>query len=209
MTVRDWRAGELTMLSLSLVLAVAAFASVGFLADRLQQGLERDARRMIAADFVVRADHPVDAAFVDRAHSLGLRTATTIIFPTMVAGANGAAGQDEGAIANARLAAVKAVSPGYPLRGALRIASGPTAPDRTAQGIPAPGTVWVDAELLGALHLHVGDRVMLGLRTFTIGAVITRELDRGFSFVNFSPRLMLREDELASTGLLGYGSRVT
>ena len=60
MTARDWRAGELTMLMLALVLAVAALASVGFLGDRMRQGLERDARQMIAADFVVRADHPVD-----------------------------------------------------------------------------------------------------------------------------------------------------
>ena len=35
MTARDWRAGELTMLLLALVLAVAALSSVGFLADRL------------------------------------------------------------------------------------------------------------------------------------------------------------------------------
>jgi putative ABC transport system permease protein len=47
MTARDWRAGELTMLLLALVLAVAALSSVGFLADRLHQGLERDARRSI------------------------------------------------------------------------------------------------------------------------------------------------------------------
>ncbi|HWX10437.1 MAG TPA: hypothetical protein VNZ04_00315, partial [Trinickia sp.] len=50
MTARDWRAGEISMLAIALVLAVAALSSVAFLADRLQQGLERDARRMIAAD---------------------------------------------------------------------------------------------------------------------------------------------------------------
>ncbi|MEX3824668.1 hypothetical protein AB3X93_41530, partial [Paraburkholderia sp. BR14262] len=70
MTARDWRAGELTMLLFALVLAVAALASVGFLADRLQRGLERDARRMIAADFIVRADHPVDPMFAREAQSL-------------------------------------------------------------------------------------------------------------------------------------------
>ena len=84
MTARDWRAGELTMLVVALVLAVAALASVGFLADRLQQGLERDARRMIAADFIVRADHPIASPFFDEARSLGLRTATTAIFPSMM-----------------------------------------------------------------------------------------------------------------------------
>jgi putative ABC transport system permease protein len=208
MTARDWRAGELTMLVLALVLAVAALASVGFLADRLQLGLERDARRMIAADFVVRADHPVDPIFIARARALGLRTASTAIFPSMVAH-RAPGGSNDDALAGARLAAVKAVSPGYPLRGALRIASSTAAADRPAAGIPPPGTVWVDAELLEALKARVGDTVTLGARTFVIGAVITRELDRGFAFVNFSPRLMMREDALAATGLIGYGSRVT
>jgi putative ABC transport system permease protein len=208
MTARDWRAGELIMLVVALVLAVAALASVGFLADRLQQGLERDARRMIAADFVVRADHPVDGAFFDEARTLGLRTATTAIFPSMVARIAPSGAGDQG-LSNARLAAVKAVSATYPLRGALRIASGVDAPDRPADSIPAKGTVWVDAQLLETLHARVGDVVQLGDRRFTIGAVITRELDRGFAFVNFSPRVMVRADELGSTGLIGYGSRVT
>ena len=203
MTTRDWRAGELTMLLVALVLAVAALASVAFLADRLQRGLERDARRMIAADFIVRADHPVEPVFLREAQSLALRTANTAIFPSMV-GAAGPGGQPL-----TRLAAIKAVSPGYPLRGALRIAAAPGAPDREATGIPRPGTVWVDAQLLDALKLHVGSTVKVGERGFVVSALITRELDRGFSFVNFSPRLMMRADELASTGLVTYGSRVT
>jgi len=201
MTARDWRAGELTMLLLALVLAVAALSSVGFLADRLHQGLERDARRMIAADFIVRADYPVDPQFAEKARALGLNTATTAIFPSMI--------NSTGAQPAARLAAVKAVSPGYPLRGALRIASAQGAADHPAQSIPPPGTVWVDQALLDALKLRVGDTVKVGKRGFTIGALITRELDRGFSFVNFSPRLMLRADELQSTGLIAFGSRVT
>lgn len=97
MTLRDWRAGELTLVALALVLAVAALTSVGFLADRLRQGLERDARRMLGADFVVRADRPVDPAFAREARTLGLATATTAVFPSMVgaakpAGSAGSAG---------------------------------------------------------------------------------------------------------------------
>ncbi|HEY1609683.1 MAG TPA: FtsX-like permease family protein, partial [Paraburkholderia sp.] len=230
MTARDWRAGELTMLLLALVLAVAALASVGFLADRLERGLERDARNMIGADFIVRADHPVDPLFATEARSQGLRTATTAIFPSMVSATVPAPAQPQAlqpaqlvqaappaqpaqpiqpAQPLTRLAAIKAVSDGYPLRGALRIAPAPGAPDHAAHGIPPAGTVWVDEELLGALKLRVGDPVKVGTRTFTIGAVITRELDRGFSFVNFSPRLMMRADELPSTGLVTFGSRVT
>jgi len=40
---RDWRAGELRVLVLAVALAVAALTAVGFFADRLQNGLERDA----------------------------------------------------------------------------------------------------------------------------------------------------------------------
>jgi putative ABC transport system permease protein len=214
MTARDWRAGELTMLLLALVLAVAALASVGFLADRLQRGLDRDARGMIGADFIVRADHPVDPLFANEARAQGLRTATTAIFPSMVSAGTPPlppSSSSSQAVQQplTRLAAIKAVTDGYPLRGELRIAPAPSAADHPAHGIPPAGTVWVDEELLGALKLRVGDAVKVGTRTFTIGAVITRELDRGFSFVNFSPRLMMRADELPSTGLIAYGSRVT
>jgi putative ABC transport system permease protein len=201
MTGRDWRAGELTMLLLALVLAVAALSSVGFLADRMRQGLARDGRQMIAADFVVRADHPVDPMFATQAKSLGLETAGTTIFPSMISSTS--------AQPLSRLAAIKGVTQGYPLRGALRIAPAVDAADAPAHGIPAPGTVWVDAALLDALKTKVGGTVKVGTRTFTVAGVITRELDRGFSFVNFSPRLMMRADEIAATGLIGYGSRVT
>ncbi|KMZ13212.1 putative ABC transporter, permease protein [Candidatus Burkholderia humilis] len=201
MTARDWRAGELTMLLLALVLAVAALLSVGFLADRMKQGLARDARQMIAADFVVRADHPVDAMFADRAKSLGLETAGTTIFPSMIS--------SMAAQPSSRLAAIKGVTPGYPLRGALRLAPTADAPGVPVNGIPAPGTVWVDAALLDALKTPVGGSMKVGTKTFRVAGVITREMDRGFSFVNFSPCLMMRADEIATTGLLGYSSRVT
>ena len=209
MTARDWRAGELTMLILALVLAVAALASVGFLGDRMRQGLERDARQMIAADFVVRADHPVDPAFAAEAAQLKLETATTAIFPSMISAGVPGNASVASAPPVARLAALKAVSPGYPLRGAVSIATAVDQPGTATTSIPAPGTVWVDPALLDALKVPVGATVRVGTRAFKVAAVITRELDRGFSFVSFSPRLMMRADELASTGLVTFGSRVT
>jgi len=80
---------------------------------------------------------------------------------------------------------------------------------RVVKGIPAPGTVWIDPQLLDTLHVHVGGLLKLGDRNFTVAALITREMDRGFAFVNFSPRVMLNRDDLASTGLITFGSRAT
>jgi putative ABC transport system permease protein len=161
---------------------------------------------MFAADFVVRADHPVDPAFAAEASQLKLETATTAIFPSMISAGVSGNGSTPPV---ARLAALKAVSPGYPLRGAVSTATAVDQPGTPATSIPAPGTVWVDPALLDALKVPVGGTVRVGAQTFKVAAVITRELDRGFSFVSFSPRLMMRADELASTGLVTFGSRVT
>ena len=75
MFLRDWRAGELHLLLVALLLAVGALSSVGFLADRMQGGLERDARQMLAADLVVRSDAPLSAEFDRQAKADGLTTA--------------------------------------------------------------------------------------------------------------------------------------
>src|SRR5690606_7097802 len=61
MMMRDARAGELRLLVLALVVAVAAVTSVGFLADRVGRALERDASQMLGADLLLEADEPIAA----------------------------------------------------------------------------------------------------------------------------------------------------
>lgn len=207
MARRDWLAGELTLLLFALVLAVAALTSVGFLADRMRLGLERDARQMIAADVLLIADQPFDPAFAERATRDGLQVAQTVTFPSMAtARASGAPAQGE---APSQLAALKAVTDGYPLRGRLKVIPAPGGAETSAEGIPAPGTVWVDEALLISLGLRVGDGLQLGGKTFRIDRIITQELDRGAGFMNFAPRVLLPMSDLASTKLIGWGSRVT
>src|SRR3954468_24998731 len=80
---RDLRAGELRLLIVAVTLAVAALTAVGFFADRLQGGLARDARQLLGGDAVVSSDNPTPPAFGEKARALGLRTVTTLGFPTM------------------------------------------------------------------------------------------------------------------------------
>ncbi len=200
--IRDWRAGELRLLVLAVTLAVAALTAVGFFADRLQGGLERDARALIGGDAVLASDNAPPPEFEARARELGLGTARTLGFPTM-----GRARDEEGGAA--RLVALKAVSDGYPLRGTLRVASGPDAPDEAVKSIPPPGTVWVDAALLVALDLKMGQALLLGDASFTIDRVLVVEPDRGAGFMSFAPRVMLNEADLPATGLVQPASRLT
>lgn len=206
MTARDWRAGQLRFLLAALIVAVAALSAVGFFVDRLRTGLSRDAHQLLGADLVLNADQALNPAWRAEAARRGLLMAETAVFPSM-------AQAGEGAQSVAQLVSVKAVSSAYPLRGKLKVTTdsaqaldGAGAP---VSGIPAPGTVWVDAAVLSGLKLAVGQSITLGESRFKIAQLIGSEPDRGASFLNFAPRVMLPLDDLTATGLVQPGSRVS
>ncbi len=199
---RDFRAGELRLLVVAVMLAVAALTAVGFFADRINTGLARDARQLLGGDAIVASDQPTPAAFAAKARELGLRTASTTGFPSM-----GRAPDDKGGAT--RLVAVKGVSEGYPLRGQLTLNGGAGTPDVKTAAAPEPGTVWVDPALLSSLNLNVGDMLLLGDASLRIAKVIVVEPDRGAGFMSFAPRVMLNQADLAATALIQPASRVT
>ena len=133
---RDLRAGQLRLVLVAVTLAVAALTAVGFFADRLQGALARDARQLLGGDAVLASDQPTPAAFSAEAARLGLRSSSTLGFPTMAR-----APEEQGGAS--RLVALKSVAPGYPLRGRLQVAASAEAPGQPTDTIPAPGEVWV------------------------------------------------------------------
>ena len=64
-----------------------------------------------------------------------------------------------------QLASVKAVAPGYPLRGVARIATEPFVRGEPTPDVPGIGEVWMDSRLFPSLGVEVGDRVAVGTRT--------------------------------------------
>ncbi|MEO6270370.1 MAG: FtsX-like permease family protein [Lautropia sp.] len=136
------------------------------------------------------------------------------------AGEGGGGGDRPGAgtLPLSQLASVKAVSTDYPLRDGVTVTSaqvdaaavpGADPPQERLARAPDAGSVWVDRALLQSLGLAQGDRLQLGEKTFQIDRVILIEPDRGTSFINFAPRVMLALDDLAATRLVQAGSRVT
>jgi len=205
---RDLRSGELNLLVVSVVLAVAALSAVGFFSDRLQAGLWRDARQLIGGDAVVVSDKPSAENFLQKAKELGLKTNLTLSFPSM-------ARADDAQGGETKLVALKAVSEGYPLRGQLTLlsnsgsdASGKPTSQVTRQ-VPTSGQAWVDPAMLDVLNLKLGDKLWLGDKSFQISALIDREPDRGAGFMNFAPRVMVNQSDIPATGLIQPASRLS
>ncbi|MDP1683446.1 MAG: ABC transporter permease, partial [Burkholderiales bacterium] len=194
---RESRAGELTLMFVALVVAVAAVTTVSFFTDRVRQALTTQANQLLAADLVLISDHPIPALFEAQAIASGLSSAHTLAFPSMVI-------QGE----RNQLAEVKGVSAGYPLRGELNLSRVLFGPVEAARSGPQAGTAWADARLMQVLGLKIGEEIELGQARLTLAAVIVKEPDRAGDFFNIAPRLMLHVDDIAATSLIQAGSRV-
>ena len=199
---RNSRSAEARVLLLALFIAVMSVSTVAFFADRVELALNQHANELIAADVVVIADKPVSARFRETAERLKLATAESTTFPSMVAG-----DKDRGQ--GVSLAELKAITPGFPLRGQIKIANRPGAEGVATRDIPAPGTVWVPEVLLARLDAKVGDKLKIGATTLTVAAVLVKEPDSVLDYFGIAPRLMLNMRDLPATELLQIGSRAT
>jgi putative ABC transport system permease protein len=194
---RNWSAGELRVLVLALVIAVASVTTVGFFADRVQSALDRQANELLGGDLVVIGDKPLPPEFAAAAKRDGLAYATTRTFPSMVSATGGV-----------NLAEIKAVSDAFPLRGRLRITQAPGEPEREVEGGPKPGTAWIGAPLVGRIGAQVGDTLKVGRASLTIAAIITREPDSVLDYFGIAPRVLIHDSDVDATGLVQVGSRI-
>lgn len=194
---QDLASGELRLLGLALLLAVAAASAVSFFTDRVQQALSQQGAALMAADLAIENGEALPRTLVDAATARGLDTSRWLSFPSVIF--NGE---------RPVLVQVKGVDAAYPLRGSLRVRPAPGAPAETHRGPPPAGQVWVEPRLLALLGKQVGDRIGLGRLKLTIGGLIAEEPDRGGNLFQLAPRVMLDAAALPASGLLGPASRV-
>ena len=194
---RDWRSGELALLSAALVLTVAAVTAVGFFTDRIEASMARQGGELIAADLAVEGSSEPPEVYRERALAFGLRSARTLEFPSVVMGERGP-----------QLVQVKATDESYPLRGRLRVRDGLEAPERTVERGPRPGEIWVESRLLRLLDAQIGDSVGLGDARLRIRSILSFEPDRGGNLFQLAPRVLMRAADLPATHLVGEASRV-
>lgn len=190
--------GEARILLLALVVAVATVAAITQITARVQAALVDQSAQTLGADLRLDLRAPLDTERARRLAQIGVTTATASVFPSVAT--HGKA---------LLLVSVKAVSPNFPLRGAVSLRDGPTdSPLQSVHHGPPEGSVWVGQRVLEGLGLHIGDRLTLGTSRPVVSAVIVAEPDAGPGFANLAPRLLMAQSDVAATGLIGPGSRV-
>ncbi|OLD13952.1 MAG: hypothetical protein AUJ01_14620 [Acidobacteria bacterium 13_1_40CM_3_65_5] len=203
MAVRETRASwrRLLFFFVCIAVGVAAIVALRSVIQSVRDGVNTEAKALVGADVVIGTNRewPAEARQKIDSHlaeaGAFARTETTET-PTMVRPADGSK-------PIAKMAELRAVQAAYPLYGAISLQNGQTYSHALLENHGA----LVRPELLTALHVKAGDRINVGLTTFTIRGVIAREPGGGPGGFSLGPRIYIDYADVPSTGLLGFGSR--
>ncbi|HCT4436440.1 TPA: ABC transporter permease [Klebsiella aerogenes] len=187
---REWRSPSLLIVWLALSMAVACVLALGSISDRMEKGLSQQSRDFMAGDRTLRSSREVPAEWIAEARTLGLTVGEQLSFATMTF-----------AVDTPQLADVKAVDDSYPLYGTLETAPAGLKPQR--------GSVLLAPRLMALLNLKTGDNIDVGDATLRIAGEVIQEPDAGFNPFQMAPRLLMNIADVAKTGAVQPGSRVS
>ena len=203
MAVRETRASwrRLLFFFVCIAVGVAAIVALRSVIQNVRTVFDSEARSLIAADLTLATtrDWTPEAlrTIARRLEEAGATARTeTIETPTM------ARPVDESK-AVAKMVELRAVQAGFPLYGTVELQGG----QAYSHALVRDHGVLVRPELLTTFGVGLGDRIAIGQTAFTIRGVVASEPGRGIGQFNLGPRAIIDYDDVASTGLLGPGSR--
>lgn len=194
------RRPETRLIMLVITIGMMALSAVQMLIVRLDRGLVLEATHWVGADLAINSTQPIPQTWIDQAQASGFKHTLTAEFPSVVF-------TDD----HLKLAAIKAVGPGYPLKGEVKTSLKNLAPEndwqRHAVG-PKPGTAWVENGIIQALNMGTGDSFSLGQQRLSAESLLQYEPDRHTNFYSFSPRVLISWADLEASKVIQPGSRV-
>ena len=194
---REFRRGELTVISAAIALAVLTVLTLSMVTERIAQSIAQKSSAFIAADRVLGSNHVIDTSYIAKAEQQNLKTAQMLYFDTMLFA------NDE-----MQFSSVKAASSGYPLKGQLKVKSSLNGETEVANGGPTLGNVWLSESVFYSLNIDIGDVVELGAALFNVEKVIVEEPDAPFNVFSSSRRVLININDVEKTEVIQPGSRV-
>lgn len=194
----ELRRGELTIIFLAIVLAVATVFSLTGFSGQIKYAIVSNSTNTIGADRVLRMSSEVDTAILEKSQSLAIKSARKIETESMAFAGD-----------NMLLSELDAVSNTYPLRGELRVKTSLSQTESKVVNAPSPGSVWVEPSVLSRLNVEIGDIIEIGVAPLTIAGIVTDIPDRSYRAFIAGPTVILNIADMPKTELIQPGSRIT
>ncbi|NRB22128.1 FtsX-like permease family protein [Shewanella sp.] len=187
---RELLQGQLVLIVLAITLAVLSVTGLARVSERLQLAINGQAAKFIAADRIINSPTKIDESILNKADEIGLDRVSSLQFNSMVFAED-----------KFQLVTVRAVEQGYPLKGKIELNSD------SRVSLPGSGEIWFETRLGGLLGYP--SSLELGHAQFTLSEEIARLPDAGFNPFASSPVVLMRMADVAGTGVIQPGSRVT
>ncbi|MPY26015.1 ABC transporter permease [Shewanella sp. YLB-07] len=187
---RELLQGQLVLIVLAITLAVLSVTGLARVSERLQLAINGQASKFIAADRIINSPTKLDESILAKADEIGLERVSSLQFNSMVFADD-----------KFQLVTVRAVEQGYPLKGKIELNSD------SRVSLPGLGEIWFETRLGGLLGYPKS--LELGKAQFTLSEEIARLPDAGFNPFASSPVVLMRMADVAGTGVIQPGSRVT
>lgn len=194
---REWRAGELRLIIVSLIIALACLMSVSLLAQSIANAMGLQSSTMLGGNLVVISPKKIPSAWLEQAKKQDLKSALSINFLSVLSIND-----------HLQLASIKAVSQQYPLLGNLQTSRKLYGKGAITSLLPKPGSIWLSSRLFVGLKIMPGSRVTLGSSRLTAKKVLIDDPAKAGAFFDFSPKAIMRLDDVAKTGIISPGSRI-
>lgn len=178
----------------SLITGIAAVVALDSFNQLLQRDIDRNAKELIGADFVVNGDKKFSKEMLATFDSTGFEQASQVDMASMVLFVN--SGQS-------RLIRLVALSGKFPFYGELK-----TQPTDAYGTMQNGGYAMLDEALASQFEVSSGDSVRLGKSFFRVAGVVTEIPGGGGIMATFTPSIYIAMADLDSTGLVQFGSRV-
>ncbi|WP_448568770.1 ABC transporter permease [Thalassotalea ganghwensis] len=193
----ELKRGELTIVFLAIVLAVATVFSLAGFTEQVKQAIVSSSTNTIAADRILRLRQPIDQTFLDKSDELSLKVAKKLETESMVFAED-----------RMLLSEIDAVSELYPLRGDLTIKRDLNDTEVEVVNAPPVGSVFVEASLLSRLQVEVGGTIEIGVLPVKIAGILVNIPDRSYRVFIAGPAIIMNIDDMPKTELIKPGSRM-
>ncbi len=192
-SLSEIRHGQLWPISIALTLIIACVFALTALAGRMEQVVVKQGKDALTADSVFVSANPIPPALQALTEQQALTTSTMTRFATMAFSDNGM-----------QLVTVKGVDSHYPIRGEMQLSDGQTIVNHLQ-----PGQLWLDERIFAQLDVAIGDNVTIGDADFTVSGRIVEEPGLSFNPFQQMPSVLIHQQDVAKTGALQVGSRVS